>query len=98
MARFFGERKARGWLYSRCVPEYFVDSGYRVCGADGIFHRYVEVGEEARVDLAVRREPQATAPSAERFGDGRYDAERARSTLEAELVGYVRYAAPAAFA
>ena len=69
------------------MPENFVDRRDRVFRADGVLYRHVEVGEEARVDLAVRREPEARAAGAERLGDGGYDAEGARGSVEAELVG-----------
>src|SRR5918995_4105949 len=86
VAGLLGEGETRCWLYSRRLPKNFVDGRYRVFRADGVLYGDVEVGEEARVDLAVRCEPEPAATGAEGFRDRRYDAEGAGGAIEAELV------------
>src|SRR5918993_4628056 len=81
-----GEGEARRRLYARRLPQHFVDRRYGVFRADGVLYGDVEVGEEARVDLAVRCEPEPAATGAEGFRDRRYDAEGTRGATEAELV------------
>src|SRR5829696_4988551 len=54
VAGLLGEGETRCWLYARRLPKNFVDRRYRVFRADGVLYGDVEVGEEARVDLAVR--------------------------------------------
>src|SRR5215208_5641600 len=63
-----------------------MDRRDRVFRADGVLYGHVQVGEEARVDLAVRREPQATAAGAKRLRYRSNHAEGARRSVEAELV------------
>src|SRR5215211_4892054 len=55
VAGLFGEGETRHRLYARRLPQDFVDRWYRIFRADGVLYRDVEVSEEARVDLAVRR-------------------------------------------
>jgi hypothetical protein len=55
VAGLFWEGETRRRLYARRLPQDFVDRWYRIFRADGVLYGDVEVGEEARVDLAVRR-------------------------------------------
>src|SRR5215216_917259 len=86
VAGLLGEGEASCRLYARRLPQHFVDRRYGVFRADGVLYGDVEVGEEARVDLAVRCEPEPAATGAEGFRDRRYDAEGAGGAIEAELV------------
>src|SRR5918998_257313 len=67
VARLLGQGEAGCWLYSGRLPQDLVNRRYGVGGADGVFDRHVEVGEEAGVDLAVGRQAQPGAPRAERL-------------------------------
>src|SRR5829696_2033706 len=87
VAGLLGEGEASCRLYPRRLPQYFVDRRYGVRRADGVLYGDIEVGEEARVDLAVRSQAKPAAPGAEGFRDRRYDAEGAGGSIEAELVG-----------
>jgi hypothetical protein len=67
VARLFGEGQPGGRFDARGVPEDFVDGGDGVCGANRVLYGDVQIGEEARVDLTVRRQPEPRAPRAEGF-------------------------------
>lgn len=47
------------------MPEDLVDGGDRVWRAYGVLYGDIQVGEEARVDLAVGSQPEPRAPRAE---------------------------------
>src|SRR5918998_5196045 len=87
VARLLGEGESRGRLDAGGVPEDFVDGGDGIRRAYRVLYGDVQVGEEARMDLAVCRQPEPRAPRAERLGDRGYDPERAGRALELELVG-----------
>src|SRR5215211_5202731 len=56
VAGLLGEGETRCWLYARRLPKNFVDRRNRVFRADGVLYGNVEVGEETRMYLAVRRQ------------------------------------------
>lgn len=53
VARLLGEGETGCGLYTRRLPQDLVDRGYRIGTTDSVFYGDVEVGEQARVDLAV---------------------------------------------